>query len=199
MVFKINIGEKSGKTWKIESQPEILVGKSLGDTIKGSEVSNNLEGYELKISGASDFAGFPHKEDVEGQELRRVLLTKGWGMKAKKKGLRLRKTVRGKRLSEKTVQVNLSLLKEGEKTLIEIFPDQNKLPETNKVTNPKDLKVKEETKEELKSNEPEPEKPEPEPSEPEPEKPEPEPSEPEPEKPEPEPEKPEPEPENNKQ
>ena len=197
MVLKINIGEKSGKTWKIESQPEVLVGRSLGDTIKGSEISNDLEGYELKISGASDFAGFPHKEDVEGQELRRVLLTKGWGMKAKKKGLRLRKTVRGKRLSEQTIHVNLSLLKEGGKTLIEVFPDQNKLPEKNKVANPKDLEVKEEVKEEVmeevKSDEPEPEKPEPEPE------PEPEPSEPEPEKPNPEKPEPEPEPENNKQ
>lgn len=143
MPFKLNIAEKNGKTWKIETSSETIIGKHVGDHIKGSDIDANLEGYELTIAGGSDNAGFPHKKDVEGQELKRVLLTKGWGMhkrprrEGKKKrytpkGLRLRKTVRGSRLSEKTTQINLVVTKHGHKHLNEIFPDQNK-PKEKKV------------------------------------------------------------------
>lgn len=136
MPFKLNISDK-GKAWKIESTSETLIGKTLGGKIKGEEIAPELAGYELEITGASDIAGFPHKKDVEGPELKRVLLTKGWGMwkkprkLGKKKvatphGLRLRKTVRGSRISEKTVQININVLKHGHKKLEELFPDQNK-------------------------------------------------------------------------
>lgn len=142
MSFKLNISDK-GKSWRLEIDSEILVGKSLGDVIKGQEISAELSGYELKLTGASDIAGFPHKPDIEGQALKRVLLTYGWGMhkrpkkEGKKrapspKGLRLRKTVRGKELSEKTVQVNMIVEKIGDKPLNELFPEQNKVPEPEK-------------------------------------------------------------------
>ena len=135
MPFKLNISDK-GKAWKIQLESESLIGKSIGDTIHGKELSNDLEGYELKITGASDIAGLPHKSDIEGPELKRVLLTKGWGMwqkprkEGKKRlatpdGLRLRKTVRGSQLSEKTSQINMIVTKHGHKKLQEIFPDQN--------------------------------------------------------------------------
>ncbi len=139
MPHKLNISEK-GKAWKLELDSETLSGKKLGDIVKGQEISADLAGYELEISGASDLSGFPHKKDVEGSALKRVLLTKGWGMHKKPKregkkkvqtpsGLRLRKTVRGKEISDKTVQINLKVIKAGHKHLAEIFPDQNKAPE----------------------------------------------------------------------
>jgi len=116
MTFKINIAEKE-KTWKVESDSESFIGKSLGDKIDGKDISQELAEYQFQIKGASDIAGFPHKEDEEGTQLRRVLLTKGWGMhkrpkkEGKKKvstpnGFRKRKTVRGKVISDKTVQIN---------------------------------------------------------------------------------------------
>ena len=136
MPFKVNISEK-GKSWKVESTSETIVGKKLGDIIEGSEVSENLAGYSLKITGATDSSGFPHKSDIQGPEMKRVMFTYGWGMhkrprKAGKKprqnidGLRLRKTVRGQQISEKTIQLNCIVSKHGSKHLAEIFPDQNK-------------------------------------------------------------------------
>ena len=130
-MHKLNISEK-GKAWKIEIEPEILSGRSLGDKVQGKDISADLVGFELEITGASDIAGFPQKKDVEGTEIRRVLLTKGWGMhkrprkEGKKKvstpkGLRLRKSVRGTVLSEKTIQVNINVLSAGPKKLEEIF------------------------------------------------------------------------------
>ncbi len=139
MPFKINIGEK-GKTWKIEAEAPSLSGKSLHDSVKGSEISQELEGYEFEILGGSDKSGFPMYEKVEGIGLKKVLLTLGWGLhkrprrEGKKKrytpaGLRMRKTVRGKTISDAITQINLKVTKNGKKSLAEIFPDQNKAPE----------------------------------------------------------------------
>jgi len=142
MAYKLNIGVK-GKAWKLELEGEALAGKSIGDTIKGAELKPELEGYEFKITGGSDFAGFPMSSEVEGIGLKGLLLTKGWGMwtspkgeKKKsprmKKGLRLKKTVRGRTISDKTVQINFGIVKEGAKKLEEVFPDQNKKAEPAK-------------------------------------------------------------------
>jgi len=160
MVFKINISDKSGKTYKFELESEELIGKALKDKISGSDLLPGLEGYELEITGASDKAGFPALESVESPGLKRVLLSYGKAMKKKPKGekkkydkkpkgLRLRKTVRGKILSGNIVQINMKVLKEGKQKLSEIFPDQNKpKQEEIKESGPE---VKEEKQEESKS------------------------------------------------
>jgi len=160
MPHKLNISQE-GKAWKLESETDVLVGRKLGDTINGKDLSANLEGYELTITGASDFAGFPHKANIEGTELKRVLLTKGWGMhkKPKKegkkpvstpKGLRLKKTIRGNQISDKTIQINLNVARAGNKKLAEIFPDQNKPKEEPKKKEKEEKPMEEEQKEEIK-------------------------------------------------
>lgn len=139
MVFKINIGTKDGKTFKLESEAGTLIGKKLGDKIKGKDIFPDLEGYEFEIKGTSDKAGFTSMENVEGIGLKKVLLTYGKAMKKrpkkegkkkqlckKPKGLRLRRTVRGNVISEKISQINLKISKEGVKKLTEIFPEQIK-------------------------------------------------------------------------
>jgi small subunit ribosomal protein S6e len=137
-MFKINISEKSGKTYHLELESEELLEKELHDKINGKEISPELGGYEFEITGASDSAGFTSLESVEGAGLKRVLLSYGKGMHKrprregkkpvsnfKPKGLRMRKTVRGKVISPAIVQINLKILKEGGKKLSEIFPEQN--------------------------------------------------------------------------
>ncbi|MEI6732018.1 MAG: S6e family ribosomal protein [archaeon] len=125
MVFKIIIGDK-GKAWRVETEDESILGKSIGDTIKGEEVKAELAGYELMITGGSDNAGFPLSDKVEGTALKRQVLTKGWGMRNSAEGLRLRKTVRGKTLSTTTSQINMKVVKAGSKKFEEVFADQNK-------------------------------------------------------------------------
>jgi len=142
MPFKINISEKSGKTYKLELESEELDGKELHDKIPGKEILPALDGYEFEITGASDKAGFPSMENVDGISLKKVLLTYGKGFKKRPKkegkkkysknrpkGLRMRKTVRGKVLSPDVIQINMKVLKAGHKHLAEIFPDQNKVQE----------------------------------------------------------------------
>jgi len=133
-MFKINLNDKSGKTYKVEAEAVALIGKKLHESIAGQEISPDLAGYEFEITGASDKSGFTAIEKVEGFSISKVLLTYGKGMKkrpkregkkkrsnATPKGLRLRKTVRGNTISEAIVQVNLKVLKEGSKKLEEVF------------------------------------------------------------------------------
>lgn len=139
MTFKLNISEKSGKTYKLETESEAFLDKTLKEEIEGKNISPDLKGYEFEITGASDKSGFPALENVEGIGLKKVLLTYGKGMKKRPrkegkkklsnktpKGLRLRKSVRGKVISPEIMQINLKVIKEGEKKLSEIFPEQNK-------------------------------------------------------------------------
>ena len=137
MLLKLNISDR-GKSWKIETEDPSIVGKSISDKIDGKLLKSELEGYKFEITGGSDFAGFPMSKDIEGIGLKKVLLTKGWGFSTKTKtgrlpkGIRKRKTVRGKTISESTVQINLKVVKEGSKKLEDIFPEQNKPKEAPK-------------------------------------------------------------------
>jgi small subunit ribosomal protein S6e len=135
MAFKINIGTPEGKTYKFESESQALVGKSLGDKVSGNDLGNaDLKDHEFEITGASDKSGIPALKEVEGFTRKRVLLTYGKGMHKRPKhegkkersnptpgGLRLRKNIHGKTISENIVQVNLKPTKEGSKKLAEIF------------------------------------------------------------------------------
>ncbi|MDO8508573.1 MAG: S6e family ribosomal protein [Nanoarchaeota archaeon] len=129
MVFKFIIGDNKGKAWRMERDADFLMGKSIGEEIDGKEFGEDFSGYLFLLSGGSDLSGFPLSKDVEGLGLRRLMLKKGWGMNDKRDGVRLRKTVRGKVISEKVVQINIKVLKHGKKKLEEIFPDQNKKEE----------------------------------------------------------------------
>ena len=130
MAFKINIAYK-GKTFKVETEDEKLVGHSIGDKVKGEEISEDLKDYELEITGTSDKAGFCGVKSISGPNLHKVLLGYGHGMHMKPKGekkinkkpngLRLRKTVRGKEISNATIQINTKILKEGTKKFDTLF------------------------------------------------------------------------------
>jgi ribosomal protein S6E (S10) len=130
VTYKINVAH-NGKTFKLESEDESIVGKAIGDKIDGKEFSADLEGYELEITGTSDKSGFMGMASIDGPGLHKVLLGYGTGMHKKPKGLkkknerpnglRLRKTVRGKEISLSTVQINTKILKEGAKKFDALF------------------------------------------------------------------------------
>jgi len=121
MVFKLNVSNK-GKTLKVETDNEELIGLTIGSEIDGKLASADLEGYKLTITGTSDMAGFPGLPNVKGAALRGVILTKGRGMKDNTEGIRRRKKVRGDEISADTVQINLVVKKEGSKKFEEMIP-----------------------------------------------------------------------------
>ena len=101
MPFKINISH-NGKTYKLETENEALIGKKIGETIEGNEIGDVLKNYVLKITGTSDIAGIPGIIGLDGFNYHRKLLTYGKGMRDKRNGVRLRKTLRGEKISDKT-------------------------------------------------------------------------------------------------
>jgi len=120
MVFKINVSDK-GKTYKIETEDEFLVGKRIGEEVSGADVDVNLKGYELKITGTSDLSGLPGFKGLEGPAYHRRLLSYGPGMKDRRKGMRLRKTNRGEEISLKMRQINMIVVKEGDKKFTDLI------------------------------------------------------------------------------
>ncbi len=124
--FKVNIGNpKDGKTHKKEltaEESETLMGKKITDKISGKTLG--YDGYEFEITGGSDFAGFPMRKDVRGSARKRVLLTKGVGMRTNRKGLRLRKNVAGNTVYEQTAQVNLRVVKAGKGPLTPVAEEK---------------------------------------------------------------------------
>ena len=118
--FKFVINDvKSGKSFQKTLSDESVIGKHIGESLSGSIIG--LEGYELKITGGTDFAGFPMAKDVAGTGRKKALLSFGVGMRKRGAGLKRRKTVCSNQITEKTTQVNLKVVKYGSKTLEEHF------------------------------------------------------------------------------
>jgi small subunit ribosomal protein S6e len=125
MAVKLDIGDpKSKKTFHVETASDAFIGKRIGDSIKGDIVKEfaDLSDYEFIITGFSHMSGIPGLKKAQGSTLRKMLLTRGKGMKAKKpQGMRLKKTVHGNTITEQIVQINLKVSKSGEKTLPKVF------------------------------------------------------------------------------
>ncbi len=123
MDLKINIADKSGKTVKKElkeDQAGAFYGKKIGDKIHGELLE--MPGYELEISGGSDYCGFPMRKDVQGTLRKAVLTTTGFGNKYNRKGMRLRRSVAGNVIYNKTAQLNMKVIKFGSEPLIKEEP-----------------------------------------------------------------------------
>ena len=128
MPFKINVSHK-GKTYKLESENEVLIGKKIGEELDGNDLSEDLKGYKLEVTGTSDIAGIPGAKGLEGSTYHRELLKFGFGMKDKRKGIRLKKTLRGEEISAKTSQINTIVKKEGHKKFEELTKKEEKTGE----------------------------------------------------------------------
>jgi small subunit ribosomal protein S6e len=124
-----------------------------------------LAGYTGKITGGSDKNGFPMNPSLPGATRKKIFFGKGVGLKSKRKGLRVRKTVRGKLIAEDIHQVNVSVVKAGSKALADIFKKEEKAeakPEEGKAEAPaekKEAKPAEKKEEKPKEEKPQEEKP----------------------------------------
>ena len=132
--FKLTIADpKSGKCYQKEvkdTEAAPFMGLNIGETIKGDGFG--LSGYEFKVTGGSDYCGFPMRSGILGIR-KRVVLYGGTGFsgkmrplrKGKKKrkqfGLRKRRTVCGHKINEHITQINVSVLKEGSKKLADVL------------------------------------------------------------------------------
>lgn len=124
-MFKFNISNQ-GRTYRIENESETIIGRKIGEVINGKDIDEKLDGYKIKITGTSDLTGIPGIKGLEGFSYHRKLLRYGTGMKNRKKGIRLRKTLRGEEISAKTVQINMKVIKDGNIKFSELVPEKTK-------------------------------------------------------------------------
>lgn len=121
-VWKIVINDpETRKSYQIEVEQSLapqLIGKKIGDKIDGNIIG--LSGYELEITGGTDKDGFPMHPNIPGTVKKKVLLSSPPCFRPKKKGLRKKKTVRGNTVSADIVQINMKIIKKGEKPIEEL-------------------------------------------------------------------------------
>ena len=120
--MQITIGTSDGQTFQKEIEDtNQLIGKTIGEEFDGGIV--DLPGYTLKITGGSDKAGIPMRKNIEGSERKRVMIENGQGINETEEGVRRRKSVRGKRVSDEIQQLNTTVVEEGSKTVEEIMTE----------------------------------------------------------------------------
>ena len=150
--FKLAIGNPSTKkTYKLqlnENDSKSLYGKKIGEEINGELIG--LNGYKIKITGGSDYSGFPMRPEIDGSQKKKIILTTGSlgfrarryhnvpsteGAKKKLKqtmpGERRRKSVRGNTISEDTVQINLKVTSAGKDSIEKLLGIEEKSSEEN--------------------------------------------------------------------
>ena len=104
--FKLTISDVKGKSITKElkeGDANPLMGLVIGNETDAAIVG--LAG-KLKITGGSDKSGVPMRGDLHGMARKRVLLSKGVGLKDTEYGLRKRKLIRGNTVSDEIFQVN---------------------------------------------------------------------------------------------
>ncbi|RLM53299.1 30S ribosomal protein S6e [Halobellus sp. Atlit-31R] len=112
--FKVVVSDETGHTQQFEvdgQDANRFLGRELGDEVDGAAVG--LDGLTLELTGGSDEAGRPMREDVAGSNLKELLLEGGVGYKPSRDGERKRVTVRGSQVSDETAQVNAAVVDGG--------------------------------------------------------------------------------------
>ncbi len=135
--IRFEIGDpKTKRTYGKTIENYFLTGKKVGDVVDGQLLG--LANYQLKITGGSDSAGFPMRGDIDGIGRKRIVLDSGdIGFKGKKRKkahkqnhyfITKRKSIRGNTISQFTQQINLRVVKEGEKSIKELWGISDKEP-----------------------------------------------------------------------
>ena len=149
--FKAGINDTKpsakGRSFSVEitgSNFNHFLGKKIGDSVEGmfvGEGESSLNGYKLQITGGSDKTGRPMRSELEGGNVKSILITAGTGYKGKRyvkknskiyrykyDGLRRRRNLRGNTISTDTRQLNLKVLEYGKKSLGSILGDEEDVP-----------------------------------------------------------------------
>ena len=122
MPTKIVIGDKKGNAFQKEIAADklnALLNLKIGDEFDGGIV--DVPGYRLQVTGGSDKDGFPMRKGIHGAARKTVLVSDGPGYYPNFQGERKRKSIRGESLGADIAQINASIVKEGTKSLWEIF------------------------------------------------------------------------------
>ena len=106
--FQLIVSDPKSKTSKAASlegtKAQALVGKSIGEEIDGKLLG--VGNVKLRITGGTDKDGVPMRFDIQGAARKRAILSGGVGFKPADNGERQRKLLRGRVISDETLQIN---------------------------------------------------------------------------------------------
>ncbi|MEA2070474.1 MAG: 30S ribosomal protein S6e [Asgard group archaeon] len=121
--FQLNIGDpKTGKTYKFDiegAKATSIIGTRISEEVEGGPLG--FPGYTFKITGGSDRDGFPMRSNLEGPIRKRILISSGQGFNNDQKGIRVRKLVRGNTINDEIYQINMAVVKKGDKNIEELI------------------------------------------------------------------------------
>src|SRR5436309_11329901 len=119
--FQLIVSDPKSKTSKAASlegtKAQALVGKSIGEEVDGKLLG--LGNVKLRITGGTDKDGVPMRFDIQGAARKRALLSAGVGYRPSDDGERQRKLIRGRVISEETLQIN-SVIVSGAEAVAEV-------------------------------------------------------------------------------
>ncbi len=123
-VFQVVVADpETGDTRQFEVDDQDanrFLGKELGETVDGTTVG--LNGYTLQLTGGSDAAGRPMREDITGTNLREILVAgRTTGYHPSRDGERKRVTVRGREITDDIAQINAKISEYGDETITELL------------------------------------------------------------------------------
>lgn len=110
--FQLIVSDPKSRTSRATSlegpRAQALVGRSIGDEIDGKLLG--IGNVKLRITGGTDKDGIPMRFDIQGGAKKRAVLASGVGYHPKNRGERMRKLVRGRTVTEDTLQLNTSVV-----------------------------------------------------------------------------------------
>nr|QSE03608.1 40S ribosomal protein S6 [Metchnikovella dogieli] len=121
--MKLNVAFPANGTQKMfeiidEKKLHVLYEKRIGSEFEGDGLGDEFKGYKLQITGGCDKQGFPMAEGVVTRERVRRLLSKGdTGYRAKRKGVRRRKSVRGCIVTQDISVLSMIITERGDEEL----------------------------------------------------------------------------------
>jgi small subunit ribosomal protein S6e len=132
--FQVVVGDPdSGDSYTFDVEDQAgnrFVGRELGEEVDGTAVG--LDGYSLRLTGGSDTAGRPMREDVAGPNLTEVMLAgRSTGYHPERDGERRRVTVRGREVTDEIVQINATISGRGEQSVDELLGEGDADDETD--------------------------------------------------------------------
>ena len=114
--FQLIVSDPKSKTSKAASlegtKAQALVGKSIGEEVDGKLLG--VGNVKLRITGGTDKDGVPMRFDIQGAARKRAILSGGVGFKPADNGERQRKLLRGRVISEETLQINSVIVSGGD-------------------------------------------------------------------------------------
>jgi len=121
--MKLNIANPAtGAQKKIdiddENKLQLFMDRRLAEEIPGDSLGDEFKGYVFKITGGNDSDGFPMRQGVLVNRRVKLLLRRGMPcFKARRKGERRRKAVRGCIVAPDIAALSLTIIKRGEQDL----------------------------------------------------------------------------------